>query len=155
MRNELLNWFAREKLLLTDVLTSGDDPEHDEIKITVKPPLVALSRADSDFRECPDPVDFGYPPDCLDYMTLDDMHAFVLTWYEKAVEAGMVKCFVCNKILDMGDEKPWDAVFVSNPMYCWLLVHFDCKRYLNRDLRGRHPFEVSSARPEYFDFFLD
>jgi hypothetical protein len=151
MRNELLAWFAREGLLLSSVLTSADDPENDEIKVTLKAPILALSRASDDFRECPDPVDFGYPESGLDIMTLDDMHEFVLSWFELAVAAGMARCFVCNRQLDTGTEKPWDAVFVSDPLYCWLLVHFDCKRYLNRDLKGRNPFEVTARPPELFD----
>src|SRR5437763_9725761 len=125
MRKEFLIWFEREGLLLTSASSSGEDPEHDEVKITLKAPVVALSRANHDFRECPDPVLFGYPESSLDMMILQDLHEFVLTWFEKAVEAGMARCFVCNKILDMGSEKPWDAVFISSPLYCWLLVHFD------------------------------
>src|SRR5690242_16487846 len=135
MRNELLTWFAREGLLLTDVLSPAQDPEHDEIKIAVRAPLIALSRASNDFRECPDPVLFGYPESSLEMMNMDDMNDFVLSWFERAVAAGMARCFVCNQLLDMGEEKPWDAVFVSHDMYCWLLAHFDCKRYLNRDLK--------------------
>jgi hypothetical protein len=151
MRNELLSWFAREDLLLTDVLSPASDADGDEVKVTVKAPVVALSRASHDFRECPDPVLFGYPESSLDMMNLDDMHQFVYTWFEKAVEAGLARCFVCNRVLDMGTEKPWDAVFVSDPLYLWLLVHFDCKRYLNRDLKGRNPFEVTTSTPEWFD----
>lgn len=154
MRNELLAWFAREGMLLTNVLSPVQDPEHDEIKIAVRAPLVALSRSNDDFRECPDPVLFGYPASSLEMMTLDDMNDFVLSWFERAVAAGMARCFVCNQMLDMGEEKPWDAVFVSHDMYCWLLVHFDCKRYLNRDLKGRHPFEVAAHSPEFFDLRL-
>lgn len=155
MRNELLSWFAREGLLLTDaVLASHDGDEEDEIKITVKAPVVALSRASSDFRECPDPVLFGYPAESLDMMLLDDMHQFVALWFEKAVEAGIAHCFVCNQTLTMDDSKPWDAVFVTTELYCWLVVHFDCKRYLNRDLKGRNPFEVTTHPPEFFDLRL-
>ncbi|GCE18343.1 hypothetical protein [Dictyobacter kobayashii] len=154
MRNELLSWFAREGLLLTNVVSPMEDPEHDEIKISVRAPLLALSRSSTDFRECPDPVLFGYPESSLEMMNLDDMNEFVLSWFEQAVEAGMARCFVCNQVLNMGEEKPWDAVFVSHDMYCWLLVHFDCKRYLNRDLKGRHPFEVSAQPPEFFDLRL-
>ncbi len=151
MRNELLSWFAREGLLLSYALTGAEDPEHDEIKVTLKAPIVALSRASRDFRECPDPVLFGYPEDALEMMELEDMHQFVFEWFEKAVQAGMAHCFVCNKILDMGTEKPWDAVFVTEQLYCWLLVHYDCKRYLNRDLKGRNPFEIHTQPPEFFD----
>ena len=154
MRNELLVWFAREGLLLHDVVTSAEDPQHDEIKVTVKAPLVALSRASDDFRECPDPVLFGYPESCLEMMNLEDFHSFVLQWFERAVEAAMGRCFVCNNVLDMGTEKPWDAVFVTHDMFCWLLVHFDCKRYLSRDLKGRNPFEVTLHPPEFFDLRL-
>jgi hypothetical protein len=154
MRNELLSWFAREGLLLQDVVTSSEDPEHDEIKVSIKAPIIALSRAHDDFRECPDPVPFGYPESSLDMMNLEDFHQFVYQWFERAVEAGMGRCFVCNKALDVGSEKPWDAVFVTTEMYCWLLVHFDCKRYLNRDLKGRNPFEVTTRAPEFFDLRL-
>ena len=43
MRNELLAWFAREGLLLQNIITSADDPEHDEIKVTVKAPIIAMT----------------------------------------------------------------------------------------------------------------
>jgi len=151
MRTELIEWFAHEGLLLTSVLSPPDSTENDEIKVTVKVPVIALSRASHDFRECPDPVFFGYPADCLELMMLDDMHQFVLSWFDRAVTAGLARCFVCNRLLDNGNEKPWDAVFISDPMYCWLLIHFDCKRYLNRDLKGRNPFEVIAEPPEFFD----
>jgi hypothetical protein len=155
MRTELLSWFEREGLLLTSATMMADDAGEtsvqDEIKIIVRAPLLALSRASHDFRECPDPVLFGYPENALDMMILDDMHQFVLIWFEKAVEAGMARCFVCNQTLDMSGEKPWDAVFISRDIYCWLLVHFDCKRYLNRDLKGRNSFEVTASPPEFFD----
>ena len=154
MRNELLAWFAQEGLLLQAITTSAEDPEHDEVKVTVKAPIIALSKAADDFRECPDPVLFGYPDNCLDLMTLDDFHNFVYQWFEKAVAAGMGRCFVCNQVLDMSGEKPWDAVFVTKEWYCWLLVHFDCKRYLSRDLKGRNPFEVPLHPPEFFDMRL-
>ena len=154
MRNELLAWFAREGLLLQDVTTSAEDPEHDEVKITVKAPIIALSKARDDFRECPDPVLFGYPGTSLDLMTLDDFHSFVFQWFKKAVAADMGRCFVCNQVLDMDTEKPWDAVFVTQEWYCWLLVHYDCKRYLARDLKGRTPFEVTLRPPEFFDMRL-
>jgi hypothetical protein len=154
MRNELLAWFAHEGLLLQDILTSADDPEHDEVKVIVKAPIIALSKNRDDFRECPDPVLFGYPESCLDMMTLDDFNSFVYQWFEKAVAAGMGRCFVCDKVLDMGNEKPWDAVFVTKELYCWLIVHYDCKRYLSRDLKGRNPFEVTLYPPEFFDMRL-
>jgi hypothetical protein len=154
MRNELLAWFAREGLLLQNIITSADDPEHDEIKITFKAPIIALSKNREDFRECPDPVLFGYPESCLDMMTLDDFNSFVYQWFEKAVAAEMGRCFVCDKMLDMGNEKPWDAVFVTKELFCWLIVHYDCKRYLSRDLKGRNPFEVTLHPPEFFDMRL-
>ncbi len=165
MRTELLSWFEREGLLLTSATMMVDDSmgggqaqgpplqatAADEVKIIVRAPLLALSRTSHDFRECPDPVLFGYPDEALDMMILDDMHQFVLTWFEKAVEAAMARCFVCNRLLDMSGEKPWDAVFIRHDMFCWLLVHFDCKRYLDRDLKGRNPFEVRASPPEFFD----
>jgi|SRR5579863_126991 len=163
MRNELLSWFAREGFLLQDVVLAADDPEHDEIKVAIKAPIVALSRSHEDFRECPDPVLFGYPESSLDMMNMDDFHQFVYQWFERAVQEGMGRCFVCNKLLgigdigaigDLGNEQPWDAVFVTQEWYCWLLVHFDCKRYLSRDLKGRNPFEVTTHTPEFFDLRL-
>lgn len=154
MRNELLAWFAREGLLLTSASSSGEEPEHDEVKVIIKAPVLALSHAAQDWRECPDPVLFGYPEESLNMMILDDMHQFVLQWFERAIAAGVGYCFVCNRILTNGTEKPWDAVFVSDPLYCWLLVHFDCKRYLARDLKGRNPFEVVAQPPELFDLHI-
>jgi hypothetical protein len=154
MRNELLSWFMREGLVLTSASIMADDPTHDEIKVSLRAPLVALSRASDDFRECPDPIVFGYPESSLSMMVLDDMHQFVYAWYERAVAAGMARCFVCNELLTVAEEKPWDAVFVTSPLYCWLLVHFDCKRYLSRDLKGRHPFEIAATAPEMFDMRL-
>lgn len=151
MRNELLAWFAREGMLLQQVVTAANDPVHDEVKVAVKAPVIALSRSDRDVRECPDPARFGYPESSLEMMTIDDMHQFVYQWLERAVQAALGRCFVCNKVLDMSGEKPWDAVFVTSDIYCWLLVHFDCKRYLSRDLKGRHPFEIMPQPPEFFD----
>ncbi len=152
MRNELLSWFAHEGLLLQEVIAEEPD---DEIKVTLRAPVIALSKNDSDFRECPDPVLFGYPESSLDMMNLDDMHAFVMEWLERAVSTRLGRCFVCNLQLDLGAEKPWDAVFVTKDIYCWLMVHFDCKKYLNRDLKGRNPFEISVSPPEFFDLYLE
>ena len=154
MRNELLAWFALEGFLLQNIITSAEDPEHDEVKVTIKAPIIALSKNRDDFRECPDPALFGYPESCLDMMTLDDFNSFVYQWFEKAVASGMGRCFVCDQALDMDSEKPWDAVFVTKELYCWLIVHFDCKRYLSRDLKGRNPFEVTLNPPEFFDMRL-
>jgi hypothetical protein len=154
MRNELLDWFAREGLLLQSVRAASDELDDAEVKVVVRAPVIALSRHSDDFRECLDPVLFGYPEDGLEMMTLDDFHQFVLQWFERAVAAGMGRCFVCNMLLETGGEHPWDAVFVSKDWYCWLLVHFDCKRYLSRDLKGRNPFEVSLRQPEFFDLRL-
>lgn len=154
MRNELLDWFAREGLLLQNVCASSEEPDDPEVKVMVRAPVIALSRHRDDFRECLDPVLFGYPADCLEMMNLEDFHQFVLLWFQRAVAAGLGRCFVCNKLLEAGGALPWDAVFVSKDWYCWMLVHFDCKRYLSRDLKGRSPFEVSLRQPEFFDLRL-
>jgi hypothetical protein len=84
-------------------------------------------------------------------MNLEDFNQFVLQWFERAVPAGLGRCFVCNRLLDLSGERPWDAVFVTKEWYCWLLVHFDCKRYLSRDLKGRNPFELPLRQAESFD----
>src|SRR5437764_907438 len=103
MRTELLSWFEREGLLLTLATMVADDSMEtsvqDEIKIIVRAPLLALSRASHDFRECPDPVLFGYPEEALDMMILDDMHQFVLTCFEQTVEAELMRCLVFNQLL--------------------------------------------------------
>ena len=151
MRNELLDWFAREGLLLQSVSVSPDTPDDPEVKIVVRAPIIALSRHRDDFRECLDPALFGYPEDCLEMMNLEDFNQFVLQWFERAVPAGLGRCFVCNRLLDLSGERPWDAVFVTKEWYCWLLVHFDCKRYLSRDLKGRNPFELPLRQAESFD----
>src|SRR5260370_35535747 len=96
MRNELLAWFAQEGLLLQDITSSAEDPEHDEVKVTVKAPIIALSKAAEDFRECPDPVLFGYPGNSLGLIPLHDFHTFVDQWFEKAVAAGLGRCLDCN-----------------------------------------------------------
>ncbi len=154
MRNELLDWFAREGMLLQSVIADADDPDDPEVKIVVRAPVIALSRHRDDFRECLDPVMFGYPQESLAMMNIDDFNQFVLQWFERAVAAGLGRCFVCNKVLTINGEQPWDAVFISKELYCWLLVHFDCKRYLNRDLKGRSPFEVVVRQPEFFDMHV-
>lgn len=154
MRNEFLDWFAREGMLLQSVTAGSDNPEDYEMKVVMRAPIIALSRYYEDFRECLDPVLFGYPEEGLEMMNLDDLNQFVLQWFERAVAAGMGRCFVCNQLLGLDDGKPWDAVFVSTELYCWLLVHFDCKRYLNRDLKGRSPFDVPLQQPEFFDMRL-
>jgi hypothetical protein len=154
MRQELLAWFAREGLLLQSVTTAAEDPEHDEIKVTLRAPIVALGHGYDDFRECPDPVLFGYPEAALELMTLEDFHWFVLRWFEQAVAAGRARCFVCSRVLEQEGGRPWDAVFVSSEWHCWLVVHFDCKKYLQRDLKGRNPFEVHLREPEFFNLRL-
>jgi hypothetical protein len=150
MRKELFSWFDQEGLLLQSVSASSDQ-EDDEVKVVVRAPVVALGKGNQDFRECPDPALFGYPESCLDYMLLDDMHVFVLSWFEKAVDAGIVRCFVCDKTLTNTGERTWDAVFITGDLYTWLAVHFDCKRFLNREIKGRNPFEISTSSPEHFD----
>lgn len=145
MRQKLLSWFARQDLLLTSATVNDLDGDP---QIIVRSPLIALSRSDNDFYECPDPG----PEADLETMTLDDLHGIIYPWLEKTVEANKARCFVCNKLLsNEKDASPWDAVFVTNDLICWLLVHFDCKRYLNRDVKGRNPFEVSSHSLESLD----
>src|SRR5260370_17456973 len=87
MRKELLVWFAREGLVLTSASIAADDPEHDEVKISVKAPMLALTRASHDFRICPDPVLFGYPESCLNMITLTHIHLFVLQFLEYSPHA--------------------------------------------------------------------
>src|SRR5260370_8899386 len=82
MRNELLAWFAREGLLLQDIITSADDPDHDEIKVTFKAPIIALSKNREHFRESPDPLPYGYPESSYDIITLSDLNIFASPIFE-------------------------------------------------------------------------
>ncbi len=148
----LLRWFEQQRLLRTLVI--AEDEEH--ITEIVRAPLVFFSARDDDVRAAPNPDTLGYPEKRLEQMTLNDYHVFLLRWATQAVEAGLVRCFVCNQTLRNRDlDVPWDGIFLSEHLVAWLFIHFDCKRGLQREIKGRSPFELSPRPPEMFDVSHD
>ncbi len=150
--DDLLRWFDTQHLLRALVL--ADDPE--QITEIVRAPLVLLSARPEDVRSAPNPDTLGYPEKRLSEMTLDDYHVFMLRWATRAVDAGLARCFVCGETLRNNDlDAPWDGIFTSEDLVAWLFIHFDCKRGLSRDLKGRSPFDLHPRPPETFDVSHD
>ncbi len=149
---DLLRWFDEQHLLRTMVV--AEDEEH--ITEEVRAPMVLLSARPEDVRAAPNPDALGYPEKRLSEMTLNDYHVFLLRWATQAVEAGIVRCFVCQQPLRNRDlDVPWDGIFVSEHLVAWLFIHFDCKRGLPREIKGRSPFELSPRPAEVFDVSRD
>ena len=79
-----------------------------------------------------------------------------MRWATRAVDAGLVRCFACDESLRNNDlDVPWDGIFTSEDLVAWLFIHFDCKRVLKRELKGRDPFELHPRPPEVFDVSHD
>lgn len=147
---ELMDWFAAEGLVRTRILAD----ERGEVVETVVPPLVALGPRDDDFVLPPRPERAGYSEKSLAEMSLQDYNAFIFHWLEAAVRAGEVRCANCGKRLrdapDLPASDTWDAIFIEKELVGWMLVHFDCKRWLAKKLKGMHPFELAPrATPQY------
>ncbi|HEY7356607.1 MAG TPA: hypothetical protein VH590_09080 [Ktedonobacterales bacterium] len=149
---DLLRWFAEQHLLRT--LVVADDAEH--ISEVVRAPMVLLSARPEDVRAAPNPDALGYPEKRLAEMTLNDYHVFIERWATRAIDAGLVRCFVCHEPLRNHDlDVPWDGIFISEDLVAWLFIHFDCKRGLPREIKGRSPFELVPRPPEAFDVSHD
>jgi hypothetical protein len=149
---DLQRWFEEQHLLRTLVI--ADDAEH--ITEVVRAPMVLFSARPEDVRAAPNPDALGYPEKRLAEMTLNDYHVFLLRWATRAVDAGLARCFVCNEPLRNHDlDVPWDGIFVSEDLVAWLFIHFDCKRGLPREIKGRSPFEIFPRPPEAFDVSRD
>ncbi|HEY7350017.1 MAG TPA: hypothetical protein VH599_16990 [Ktedonobacterales bacterium] len=149
---DLMRWFDEQHLLRTMVI--AEDAEH--ITEIARPPMVFLSARDHDARAAPNPDTLGYPEKRLSEMTLNDFHVFLLRWATRAIDAGLVRCFVCHEPLRNHDlDVPWDGIFLSEHLVAWLFIHFDCKRGLQREIKGRNPFELSPRPPEVFDVSHD
>jgi hypothetical protein len=88
-------------------------------------------------------------------MTLDDYNVFLYRWIETAVRQGLFTCAHCGKLILDGDDLPdadtWDAIFVEKELVAWMAVHFDCKRWLAKKLKGMQPFELSASPPPSLD----
>ncbi len=148
----LLRWFEQQHLLRLRVV--AEDAEH--IVEEIRAPMVLLSAREEDARAAPNPDALGYPEKRLSEMTLNDFHVFILRWATRAVDAGLVRCFACNETLRNNDlDVPWDGIFTSEDLVAWLFIHFDCKRLLKRELKGRDPFELHPQPPEVFDVSHD
>lgn len=149
---DLLRWFEQQHLLRTLVLAEDEE----QITEIVRAPMLLLSAQEDDVRAAPNPETLGYPEKGLGEMTLNDFHMFMLRWATRAVDAGLVRCFVCDELLHNDDlDAPWDGIFTSEDLVAWLFIHFDCKRGLSRELKGRSPFELHPCPPEVLDVSHD
>ena len=152
MDADLLRWFEQAHLLRALVLV--EDVDH--MTELLRAPMILLSAREDDVRAAPNPERLGYPEKRLSEMTLNDFHIFILRWAMRAVDAGLVRCFVCDELLRNDDlDAPWDGIFTSEDLVAWLFIHFDCKRGLSRELKGRSPFELHPRPPEAFDVSHD
>lgn len=150
MHAELQDWFEREGLMRSSV--SAD--EHGEIIEMVCGPLVALGAHDSDFVRAPLPGDTGYPQP-LRAMSMEDYNNFMYRWFEAAARADALRCANCGRLIcdadDLPDPETWDAIFVEKELVAWMVVHFDCKRWLAKKLKGVNPYELTPGETPHFD----
>ena len=148
---ELRALFAAEGLLRYMAL--GD--ETGEVVDAERGPLILLGPGDADAVLPPNPDELGYPGRTLGEMTLDQYNIFLYRWFEAAVDAGDVRCAYCGKPIrdadDLPDAETWDAIFVEKELVAWMVLHFDCKRWLSKKLKGMHPFELSPRPAPRYD----
>lgn len=148
---DLRAWFEAEGLMRSTVV--GD--EAGVVSEVVCGPLIACGPADDDFVLAPHPDPLGYPGKPLREMTLDDYNVFLYRWLEAAVLAGDMRCARCGKRILAGDDLPdpdtWDAIFIEKELVAWMLVHFDCKRWLAKKLKGMTPFDLAPHVPHTYD----
>jgi len=147
----LLAWFEQQHLCR--YAAEGDTAG--EAVVIVAPPVILLGPGDGEARSCPNPDLLGYPEKRLAEMSVDDYHIFLLRWFTRAVAAGACRCMVCKQVASDDPEAPWDGIFVDKELVGWLIIHFDCKRGLAREMRGRHAFEVTPLPPELYDVSHD
>jgi hypothetical protein len=145
--------FAAEGLLRCMAL--GD--ESGEVIEAECGPLVLLGPSDADAVLPPNPDRLGYPGERMAHMTLDQYNVFLYRYFEAAVRAGDVCCAYCGKPIreaeegeDLPDAETWDAIFIEKELVAWMVLHFDCKRWIGKKLKGMHPFELTPrAAPRY------
>lgn len=151
MDDELRSWFEAEGLIRYTVV--GD--VGGEVVELVRGPLVALGARDDDFVEAPNPDTTGFQGNALRKMSMEEYNQFLFLWLEQAVAAGDVRCANCGKHILAGDDLPdpdtWDAIFIEKELVAWMLVHFDCKRWLAKKLKGMHPFDLHPREPPRYD----
>jgi hypothetical protein len=143
--------FAAEGLLR--YLALGD--ETGEVVDAERGPLILLGPSDADAVLPPNPDELGYPGRKLRSMTLDQYNIFLYRWFEAAVGAGDVRCAYCGELIrdadDLSDAETWDAIFVEKELVAWMVLHFDCKRWISKKLKGMHPFELPSRLAPHYD----
>jgi len=148
---DLAGWFEAEGLMRYAIV--GD--EAGDVREVARGPMVACGPADDDFALAPHPDSTGYPGKPLREMTLDDYNVFLFRWLEAAVTAGDMRCARCGKRMLAGDDLPdpdtWDAIFIEKELVAWMLVHFDCKRWLAKKLKGMTPFDLAPHAPHTYD----
>lgn len=147
-----MRWFEDEGLVRYAAYGEPDG----SVNELARGPLVALGPRDDDYRLAPHPDRLGYRIKPLAAMTLDDYQAFMLSWFEHAIHAGDLRCANCDKPIqpttpDMPDAETWDAIFIEKELVAWMVCHFDCKRHLPRQLKGRHPFELEPRPAPVYD----
>lgn len=151
MDPNLREWFEQEGMMRYAI--QGD--EHGEITELACAPVVALGPSDADFVWAPNPDAQGYPGPPLREMTIEDYNAFLFRWFEQAVTAGAVRCANCGKQIlaggDLPDADTWDAIMIEKEIVAWMLVHFDCKKWLAKKIKGLHPFELTPGEPARYD----
>lgn len=151
MDDKLRTWFEAEGLLRYAV--SGD--EQGEVVELSRAPMVAFGPRDDDFVEAPNPDTTGFQGKPLREMVMEEYNQFLYLWLEQAVAAAEVRCANCGKRILPGDDLPdpdtWDALFIEKELVAWMLVHFDCKRWLAKKLKGVHPFDLEPREPPRYD----
>jgi hypothetical protein len=151
VEDELRAWCEAQGLMR--YAASAD--EHGEIVELERAPMVALGPGDDDFYLAPAPKTSGYPGKSLRQMDLDDYNRFMFRWLEAAAHAGDAHCANCGRQLSDADDLPtadrWDALFLEKELVGWMLVHFDCKRWLAKKLKGVQPFDLTPREPPHYD----
>ncbi len=147
----MLAWCAEHQLCR--YLIQGD--ANGDIVEIVAPPVLLLGSGASDVYACPDPDVLGYPEHTLAEMSLADYHIFLVRYLTQAVAANKVSCLVCKQPITNDPGAPWDGIFVDKELVGWLMIHFDCKRGLAREYKGRHPFELRPQAPPRYDVSQD
>lgn len=149
MEPDLLEWFATEGLVRYSASASDDGDESEAIEVA-HPPLVALGPRDDDFVLPPHPDALRYAGKRLHEMRLQDYNEFLFRWFEVALRAGDVRCAYCGRVLrdapDLPPTDTWDAIFIEKDLVAWMLVHFDCKRWLAKKLTGVQPFDLTPRK---------
>ncbi|HET8907697.1 MAG TPA: hypothetical protein VFN11_12110 [Ktedonobacterales bacterium] len=142
---DLEAWFGAEGLVRYSVTASAESDDDDVVEVAHLP-LVALGPRDDDFVLPPHPDALRYAGKRLHDMTLKDYNEFIFRWFEAAIRMGDARCANCGRVLYEAPEMPptdtWDAIFIEKDLVAWMLVHFDCKRWLSKKLTGIQPFEL-------------